>query len=113
MRGLRFLFGLGLVVVGVYFLGQNIIFTTQTAGYWWRPLSAAATVLSMMAGIISLTFFGRSGQSMGWFCIGLAMVLAIASGGLVIRPTSLWTFFVAMMSFVGGFRLIQGRSLGI
>jgi len=107
------LVGLGLVVIGVYFLGQNIIFTTQTAGYWWRPLSAAGTVLSLMAGIVSLTFFGRSGQTAGWFFIGLGMVLAIASGGLVIRPTSLWTFFVAMMSFVGGFRLMQGRSIGL
>lgn len=113
MRGLRFLIGLGLVVLGVYFLGQNIIFTTQTAGYWWRPLSAAGTVFSFVAGIVSLTFFGRSGQKTGWFFIGLGMVLAIASGGMIIRPTSLWTFFVAMMSFFAGFRLIQGRSIGL
>jgi len=107
------LLGLGLVVIGVYFLGQNVIFTTQTSAYWWRDLSATGTVLSLVAGIVSLTFFGRSGQSAGWFFIGLSIVLAIASGGMLIRPTSLWTFFVAMMSFFSGFRLIQGRSLGL
>lgn len=113
MRSVKFLVGLLLVLVGIYFLGQNIIFTTQTTGYWWRPLSAAGTVLAMTAGVISLTWFGRSGQQTGWILIGVAIALAIASGGLIIRPTSLWTFFVAMLSLTGGFRLMQGRNIGL
>lgn len=112
MRGFKFLVGIALVLVGVYFLGQNIIFTTQTTGYWWRPISAAGTVFALMAGIISLTWFGRSGQTTGWIFIGVGIVLAIASGGIEIRPTSLWQFFVAMLAFTGGFRLMQGRGTG-
>ncbi len=107
MRFLTGLLGIAFVLVGLYFLGQNIIFTTQTSPYWWRDISAAGTVLSVTAGMTCLLFLGRDGQSLGWGLIGLAIVLAIASGGLIVRPTSLWTFFVAMISFGMGLKLMR------
>ncbi len=107
MRSLISLLGLGLLLLGLYFLGQNIVFTTQTSPYWWKDISAAGAVISVTSGIISLLFFGRSLGTIGWVLIGLGVVLAFASGGLIVKPTSLWTFFVAMLAFVMGFQLIQ------
>lgn len=107
MRILTSLLGLVLLLLGIYFLGRNIVFTTQTSAYWWRDISAAGSVLSVTAGTIALLFFGRSSGMIGWVLIGLGILLAFVSGGLIVRPTSLWTFFVAMTAFVAGFQLIR------
>ncbi|NJM56547.1 MAG: hypothetical protein HC857_02600 [Synechococcales cyanobacterium RU_4_20] len=58
MRLLSQIFGIALLLVGLYYLGQNIIFTTQTAPYWWRDLPAAGSVLSLIFGTLVL-MFGR------------------------------------------------------
>lgn len=107
MRLLKKLAGIALLMIGIYFLGKNIIFTTRTSPYWWRDISAAGSVLSVTGGSIALMFFGRDLQPIGWFLVMLGIVLAFASGGLIIQPTSLWTFFVAMLSLVAGFQLIR------
>jgi drug/metabolite transporter (DMT)-like permease len=59
MRIFNKVIGVILVLVGLYFLGQNIIFTTETSPYFWKDISAAASVLAIALGIISLIFFKR------------------------------------------------------
>jgi hypothetical protein len=71
MRLLLKLVGLALLLVGVYFLGQNIIFTTQTAAYWWRDISAAGSVLAVTSGVVALLFFNRSAGGLGQLACGL------------------------------------------
>ena len=39
MRALYFIAGLALMLLGIYFLGQNVIFTTH-AYPWWRGIAA-------------------------------------------------------------------------
>ncbi|MBD0363924.1 MAG: hypothetical protein ICV55_14320, partial [Coleofasciculus sp. C3-bin4] len=46
------LLGILLLVVGIYFLGQNIIFTTHYSPYFWRDIPAAGSVLAIMGGVI-------------------------------------------------------------
>jgi hypothetical protein len=105
MRLLGKLIGLALVLSGIYFLGQNIIFTTQTSAYWWRDISAAGSVISLLAGVLML-LNGREMKQMGWILIGLGIVLVFVSGGVILRPTSLWTLFLALVLLVGGYNLI-------
>lgn len=102
--------GIALLLVGIYFLGQNIIFTTQYSPYFWRDIPAGASVLAIMGGIISLLFFSRQTGNLGWILLGLGAVLVFLSGGIILKPTSLWHFFLAFAALAGGFQLItQGR----
>lgn len=105
MRLLLKLIGLILLLIGLYFLGQNIIFTTQVSPYWWRDISSAGSVIAVVSGAIALIFF-RGARSLGWVLVLLGVLLAFVSGGIILRPTSLWTFFLAVLSFVAGLQLI-------
>jgi hypothetical protein len=40
------LLGIALILLGVYFLGQNIIFATTFSPYIWRDIPAAGSLLS-------------------------------------------------------------------
>ena len=106
MRLLTKLLGLALLVIGVYFLGQNIIFTTRISRYWWRDISAAGSVFALTGGIISLLFFRRATGSLGGILIGLGILLVFLSGNVILMPTSLWYFFVSFVSLVAGLKLI-------
>lgn len=106
MRFLGKLLGLLLVLVGIYFLGQNIIFTSHTAFYWWRNIPAAGSVLALVGGVITLLYGGRGMRELGWILIGLAILLVLVSGGVILRPTSLWILFLSFVSLISGFQLI-------
>ena len=102
--------GLALIIVSIYFLGQNIIFTTHFYYSWWQKTSATASVLALLAGISSLTFWRRELGNFGWFFIAVGIILVFMNGAVILRPTSLWTFFVAMLAFASGYRLLtNGR----
>lgn len=40
------LFGILLLLAGLYFLGQNIVFSTYYSPYFWRNLPAQGSVLA-------------------------------------------------------------------
>lgn len=96
--------GLALIIASVYFLGQNIVFTTYYS--WWHRTSATGSVLALLAGIGSLTFWRREMGNFGWIFIALGIILVFLSGGVVLRPTSLWTFCVSMLGFASGYQLL-------
>lgn len=106
MRLLIKLIGLVLLLVGIYFLGQNIIFTSHISRYWWRDISAAGSVLALIAGVMSLIFFRSATGSLGWVLVGLGIVLVFVSGNVILMPTSLWYFFLAFASLTAGLKLI-------
>ena len=106
MRLLNKLIGLALVLVGIYFLGQNIIFTTQVSPYWWRDIPAAGSVIAIVSGIAMLVLGGRDIRQTGWLFVGLGILLVFLSGGVVLRPTSLWTLFLCFVCLLGGSKLI-------
>jgi hypothetical protein len=107
MRLLIKLVGLVLLLVGIYFLGQNIVFTTQVSPYWWRDISATGSVVALVAGLVSLLFFRRETGQFGWVLVGLGIVLVFLSGKVILRPTSLWYFFLSFAALVAGFKLIR------
>ncbi|AFZ14713.1 hypothetical protein Cri9333_3904 [Crinalium epipsammum PCC 9333] len=110
MRFLNKLMGLALILTGIYFLGQNIIFTTHTSRYWWRDIPAGGSVICILGGILILLLAGREARDTGWILVGLGIVLVFLSGGVLLQPTSLWTFFLSFFSMIGGYKLLtRGR----
>lgn len=106
MRFLGKLVGLALVLAGIYFLGQNILFTTRISPYWWQDLSASGSVLAILAGIVTALYGDRSIRNAGWLLIALGILLVFVSGRVILQPTSLWTFFLSFVSLMAGFQLI-------
>ncbi len=105
------LLGVALLLLGIYLLGQNIIFVTHASPYIWRDIPAGSSVLAIMAGVISLLFFQRQTGNIGWILLGVGAVLVFLSGGIVLQPTSLWEFFIAFVALAGGFQLITQGSI--
>lgn len=98
--------GLILIVLGVYYLGQNIIFTTQFSPYWWRDLSAAGSVLCLSSGIIGLIFFPSQTRSWSWVLVALGIILVFLNGKVILKPTSLWYFFASFATLITGLKLV-------
>jgi hypothetical protein len=113
MRFLLKLLGLALVIVGVYFLGQNIIFTTQLSPYWWQDISAAASVLCLVGGLVGLIFFAEQTQGWAWILVLAGIVFVFISGKVLLRPTSLWYFFASFALLISGLKLITTGRLDL
>jgi hypothetical protein len=102
--------GLALITASIYFLGQNIVFTTQYYYDWWHKTTATVSVLALLAGVTSLTVWRREMGSFGWIFIGVGIVSIFLSGGVILQPTSLWTFLVSLFAFFSGYQLLtSGR----
>ena len=102
--------GLALMIASIYFLGQNIVFTTQYYSNWWQKTTATVSVLSLLAGVASLTVWRREMGSFGWILICVGIVSVFLSGGVILQPTSLWTFLVSIFAFFSGYQLLtSGR----
>jgi len=105
------LIGLALVLIGIYFLGQNIIFTTKISPYWYQDISAGSSVIAILLGIMSLVFLDRESGVIGWFLIGLGIALVFVSGRVILKPTSLWYLFVSFSSLTAGLQIMRGGRL--
>ncbi len=105
------LLGVALLLIGLWFLTQDIIITTtQSSPYWYRWLPADISILMIMAGVISILFFGPQLGSLGWILLGIGAVLVFLSGGLLLQGTSMWDFIIAFAAIAGGYQLMtQGR----
>lgn len=105
MRFFLRLIGLALLLAGVYFLGQNIYLATNVYPYWWRGVSADASVLFLTFGILMLFFFPSRDKGLGAAAVGIGILLIFMSSLAILNPTSLWQFCLSMASFVGGYQL--------
>ena len=98
--------GIVLVLLGIYLVGQNIIFSTRYAYGWWRDISAAFSVVALCAGVLILVYGRSTLRSAGWILVALGAVSVVFSGGVFLRPMSLWQFLLALMSMASGFQLL-------
>ena len=111
MRLITKLLGFGLIIIGIYWLSQGILFTNRSAYYWWQTIPATGAVILLLAGLW-VVFNGKSSdRNWAWILIGGAIALIFMSGGIVIRPTSLWDFLIGFSALFGGSKLITARSL--
>ncbi|MEI6426829.1 MAG: hypothetical protein WCO45_00365 [Pseudanabaena sp. ELA607] len=106
MKTLIQLLGVGLMVYGIYFLGQNIFFTTRVPYYYWYSgIAATGSAISMLLGMMTVAFAGNELKTIGWFLIGLGVALIFISGRIVLQPTSLWEFFLGFVCIIGGYKM--------
>lgn len=113
MRLITKLIGLALLLLGVYFLGQNIYFTTNPYPYWWRGISADASILLLTSGTLLFFVLPRREKMLSGVVIAMGIVLIFASSRAILNPTSLWQFVLSLASFVGGYQLITTGRLNI
>jgi hypothetical protein len=104
------LIGVILIGAGIYFLGNNIIFTTNVYPYFWRGIAADGSILALIAGVMMLIFLPAREKSWGWIPIIIGVVLVFFSSRAILNPTSLWQFLVSFASMAVGYKLVaQGR----
>ena len=113
MRTILRLIGLGLLLVGIYFLGQNIYFSTNPYPYWWRGVAADASILSLTIGILLFFILPLTNKSLSIAAIAIGILLVFASSRAILNPTSLWQFVLSLASFVGGYQLFTTGRLNI
>lgn len=106
MRFLVSLLGFGLIILGIYFVGQNIIFTTNVYPYWWRGIAADFSVLALTLGVIVLVIFPRDIRNLGWISIGIGILCVFVSSQAILRPTSLAQFLLSLAAMVSGYKMI-------
>jgi hypothetical protein len=110
MRFLLRVLGFGLLILGIYFLGRDIVFTTNVYPYWWRGIAADTSILSLMAGVLLLVFLPRDAKSLGWIPVIVGVILVFLSSRAILNPISLWQFFLSFLLMAGGYQLlITGR----
>jgi hypothetical protein len=97
--------GFGLLILGIYWLGQNIFFTTNAYPYWWRGISADISVLSLTLGVIMLCFFPGSMKNLGWIAVSVGILAVFISSRAILNPTSLWEFFRSLMCIGCGYKM--------
>jgi len=112
---MKFIFqlvGIGLMLLGVYLLGKNIIFTTTATPYWWRGIAADFSVFALTSGVVGLFMLPKTLKYFGWTLIILGTVAVVFSSRAILNPTSLWQFFLSIVSMVAGFKLLTDRKFG-
>lgn len=98
------------MILGVYFLGQNIYFTTNPSPYWWRGIKADASILFLTSGIGLFLFMPRDGKILGAIALAIGILLVFTSSRVILNPTSLWQFFASITSLFVGYKLFaKGR----
>lgn len=110
-RMLMKVLGLILLLTGIYFLAQNVIFVSGYYSVFSQRLPASASVLAIMTGVLSLIFFRRETGNFGWGLLGIGLVLIFLSGGVIFRPISLWNLFVSFAALAVGFKLFNGHRI--
>ncbi|AIE75419.1 hypothetical protein D082_28910 [Synechocystis sp. PCC 6714] len=99
-----------LIGTGIYFLGNNIIFTTNVYPYFWRGIAADGSILALIAGVMMLVFLPAREKSWGWIPIIIGIVLVFLSSRAILNPTSLWQFLLSFASMAVGYKLVtKGR----
>ncbi|KAF3888401.1 MULTISPECIES: hypothetical protein [Nostocales] len=104
--------GLVLLLICVYYLVQNLIFASRYHSFFYQSFPATGSMLALILGIFTLIFFPKNTDNLGWILLGISMVLALLSGGVIFQTTSLWNFFVAFSALSVGYKLLdEGRLL--
>ena len=113
MRTFARLIGLGLIFIGIYFLGQNIIFSNNIYPYWWRGVAADISIFLLTGGVLMFFILPRSNKDLAFIAIALGILAVFLSSRAILQPTSLWQFVVSLASFTGGYQLFTTGRLNL
>ena len=104
------LIGSGLFFFGFWFIGQNIIFTSQISFFTFRGVAAGGSIILLVGGIFAYVFGGRDYKNAGLVMLVLAVILIFMSGVVIITPTSLAEVFIGIAAMIfGGRMMTSGR----
>jgi hypothetical protein len=107
------LLGIILIIYGIYYLGNNIIFTTNVYPYWWRGIAADFSVLCLTGGVAGLFMLPQGVKNLGWLTIMIGIIFVFMSSRAILNPTSLWSFFVSVVCLIAGVQLFSTGKLNI
>lgn len=100
--------GIPLMLLGVYLLGQNIIFATGYISLWWRDASAAFAVIALSAGVLTTLYAtDRQVKRAGLVIIAMGIVGVFMTGNIFLRPTSLIQFLAGICALASGYQLFS------
>ena len=99
------------MLLGVYLLGQNIIFATTYLSVWWRDASAVFAVVALVAGVLTSVYAtDRQVKRAGWAIVAMGIIAVFMTGGIFLRPTSLIQFLAGICALASGYQLFtSGR----
>lgn len=89
MKLLVRLLGLGLLLLGIYFLGKNIYFTNNIYPYWWRGVAADISILFLTLGVLGFFVLPRSIKDWSIIAIAIGIITVFFSSRAILQPTSL------------------------
>jgi hypothetical protein len=98
--------GVILIILGIYFLIQNIMLAkniTDNTAY----IAAVASTFTIMLAITCLLFFTNQVGSFGLTLLTTGAIMVFLSDGFLLQPSTMYNFFVAFVAFVTGFQLIR------
>ena len=113
MRSIFRLIGLALLMAGVYFLGQNIHFSTNPYPYWWRGVAADGSILFLTVGVLMFFVLPIRDKTLSGVVLAIGILLIFMSSRAILNPTSLWQFVLSLASFIGGYQLFTTGRLNI
>ena len=97
--------GLALMLGGIGFLSSSVVLGTFSIMY----LPALGSIVLVTAGVLTLTY-GRDYRNLGWILITMGVVMAFASGGIVLHSMTLLSFLLAFSAISAGYQLFtDGR----
>jgi hypothetical protein len=106
MRLIIKLIGLALIIGGVYLLGENIYFVTNSYPYWWRGVAADGSILFLTFGVLLFFTMPKDGKFLAAGAIAIGIILVFISSRAVLKPTTLWHFVGSLACFIGGYQLM-------
>jgi hypothetical protein len=98
--------GLALMLGGIAFLSSSVVLGTFTIMY----LPAMGSILLVIAGVLTLTY-GRANRNLGWILITVGVVMAFASGGIVLQSMTLLSFLLAFGAISAGYQLFTAGKI--
>lgn len=107
---LKLFAGIGLVIYGIYQVGQSIFFTTRSSSFDWGGFPASTPVLIFLAGVLALLFIPGKLSNIGWGIIVVGIIIIFYNTSIIVSPVSLVQFLVAIAAMVGGLKLMYSSS---
>lgn len=112
MKLLLQLVGIGLLLVGIYFLGQNIFVTTEVSPYIWQGLLADLSVLFLSLGLLMLVLIPFSSlRQTGLIFLLVGGICALGSDRSVFNWASLSQLVISVFAIASGYLMVATGKL--
>jgi pSer/pThr/pTyr-binding forkhead associated (FHA) protein len=102
------LVGLALMLAALGFLSSSVALGTFRIMY----LPAMGSVLLVTAGVLTLSY-GRTNHNLGGILIAVGVVMAFASGGIVLPSITLLSFLLEFGAFSAGYQLFTSGRVSV